>query len=283
MIPLFDKNSVVRALGAAGLLAAVAAAHAADPWAAEVIRYDPGSSPAAGYTAPTMSLGPPTRVTGGFFGFPSNVTMFNPPFGPDEIVSIGEGGHLTVRFDRSISDDPGHLHGVDLIVFGKLAFIDADYPNGRQFSPPLTFGSSPLAVEVSADGQTFVPVARPANALFPTQAWLDAPADGSGTAGVPADFLKPMNPALTLADFSGLSYAQSLARYDGSGGGTPIDLAGTGLAEAWYVRLTLADDGNPDTQLHGEIDALAAVPEPTTAALIGLATLLGRRVRRRGH
>ena len=275
------KNSVmVCLLAASGLTAARAPDAAAAPWADAVVDYAPGTTAQPGYTTPSVALGSPERVTGEIFGFPSNVTMFNPPFGNDEIVSIGEGGHLTVHMGQPVINDPAHLYGVDLIVFGKAAFEDADYPNGQQFNPARLFGSQPLFVEVSADGSSWFPVAPRANSLFPTQGFLDAAANGDGPASNPTNFLRPVNPSLTLADFNGLSYAQSLALYDGSGGGTPIDIGPTGMASVSFVRISLPDDGNPATSLRGEIDAFAAVPEPTSLAFIAC-SLAFLRVRAR--
>jgi hypothetical protein len=49
-----------------------------------------------------------------------------------------------------------------------------------------------------------------------------------------------------------------------------------------YVRIDVLDDGNAGTSLHAEIDGLATVPEPATAALLGLAAVSGL-VRRRGR
>src|SRR5262249_17490178 len=96
-----------------------------------------------------------------------------------------------------------------------------------------------------------------------------------------SNFLRPVNPSLTLADFNGLSYAQSLALYDGSGGGTPIDIGPTGLASVSLVRISLPDDGNPGTSLRGEIHAFASVPEPAGIALIPCSfAFMGARARR---
>jgi hypothetical protein len=244
-----------------------------DPWADAIVSWGPGATPAPGYGDPTTSLGSPERFTGEAFGFDSVVSMFSPPFGPEEIVSIGEGGHLTLFFDEPITDDPSHLYGVDFIVFGNTGFIDFNYPSGQIGSPAALFGLGLATIEVSADGNTFFPVPGLADGLFPTQAYLDSGPFDPVPGLVPTNFQRPVNPALSLNDFSGLSYAQALALYDGSGGGTPVDISSTGLAAASYVRISLADDGDAGTELHAELDAMALVPEPTMAA--PLAALLG--------
>src|SRR5262249_54731462 len=150
---------------ASGLTAALARDAAAAPWADAIVDYSPGTTAQPGYTMPSVALGSPERVTGEIFGFPRHVSMFHPPFGDDEIVSIGEGGHLTIHMGQPVTNDPAHLYGVDLIVFGKAAFQDADYPNGQQYNPARLFGSQPLNVEVSADGTSWFPVAPRANSL----------------------------------------------------------------------------------------------------------------------
>ena len=48
-------------------------------------------------------LGPPSSVTQGEFGGP--VTPFSPPYLLDQILSIGKGGQVTVKFDRPIRNE----------------------------------------------------------------------------------------------------------------------------------------------------------------------------------
>lgn len=253
----------------------------ANPWADEIIDYLAGATANPGFLDPSTALGEPERFTGEGV-FPGAVTMFNPTFGTDEIVSIGEGGHLIVRFDDPILDDPTNPFGVDLIVFGNAGFIDADFPNGTLGDPAALFGAGMATIEVSADGMSFFDAGGFADGLFPTQGYLDVgPFDGV-PGSVPSDFLKPVNPALSLSDFDGLSYAEALALYDGSGGGTPIDIAATGLSAVSYLRVSLADDGDGATALNAEIDAFANVPEPASFGLLVMAglVLFCRRPRR---
>ncbi|MCG8406329.1 MAG: PEP-CTERM sorting domain-containing protein [Phycisphaerales bacterium] len=252
----------------------------AGPWPTSVT-YDPGTTPVAGFTDPTTALGAPERFTGEGV-FPGAVTMFNPAFGTDEIVSIGEGGHLTVSFDEPVQDDPGNLHGVDLIIFGNTGFIDSNFPNGQLGNPAGVFGSGLATVEVSADGTNFFSVDGLADGLFPAQGYLDVTPFQTTPGIVESDFRKPMDPSLTLSDFDGLSYAQALALYDGSGGGTPIDIGTSGLTSISHVRISLADDGDAETSLHAEIDAFVNVPEPASISLLLMAglTVASRRRRR---
>jgi hypothetical protein len=254
----------------------------ANPYASSVVSYVPGSTPVAGYTTPAVALGQPERVTGEGFGFPGVVSMFNPPFGTDEIVSIGEGGQITLKFDTPILNSSANLFGADFILFTNAGFIDTSFPSGQIGSPPGQFGNDDALVEVSADGSTWFTVSTNlADGAFPTQGFLDSGPFDVATGSVPTNFQKPVDPSLTVADFAGLTYAGALALYDGSGGGTPVDIASTGLSSASFVRISVLDDGNALTSLNFELDAISGVPEPMTLGLLSLG-LLGRR-RHRGR
>ncbi len=247
-----------------------------DPWADQVVSYQPGATPVSGFTDPLTALGSPERFTGEG-AFPGVVSMFNPAFGTDEIVSVGEGGHLTISFDSAITDAPGHLFGADFIVFGNSGFIDTAFPAGQQGNPASMFGIGLATIEVSADGVNFIPVPTLADTLFPTQGYLDAGPFDSAAGSIPTNFTRPVDPALTLSDFDGLTFSESLALYDGSGGGTPVDIAASGLASVSFVRISMADDGDSNTALHAEIDAFSVVPEPASALLLIIGAVALRR------
>ena len=245
-----------------GLLLLTAAATAQDPWADQIVSYEPGSGAEPGYTEPAVTLGQPERYTGEG-AWPGAVTPFNPPWLPDEIVSLGAGGHLIVGFDEPITNDATHLFGVDFTIFGNGSFFDADWPNGEVGG---LFEEGPFTVSVSADGTDFIPLDDTCyDALFPTLGYLDlsGPYDPNPGA-VPSNFTKPVDPTLTYDDFAGASFADIVAMYDGSGGGIPFDISATNLSEVYYVRIDVfAGATSP------EFDAFAAVPEPTTALLLG--------------
>lgn len=244
---------------------------AADPWASAVVAYVPGTGVNPQYTDPAAALGPPTRFTGGTL-FPAAVTPFNPPWMPYEIVSIGAGGSLTLRFDTPITNDPAHPFGIDLIVFGNAGFIDTGFPAG--IAGPL-FGAGRGRIEVSGDGVNWFTIPGvEADALYPTLGYADLSDPYATTPGqVLTDFTRPVNPAL---DPTGLTFAQLVAAYDGSGGGAGVDLATVGLTAAPFVRIT-----NPHATGTVEIDALARVPTPGTLLLIFSA--LAPRRRRPSH
>jgi hypothetical protein len=226
-----------------------------DPFADQVISYEPGVNPAAGYTDPTAALGEPARYTGEGFD-PTIVSAFTPPWRPDEIISLGAGGRLVVKFDTPVTNDPDNPYGIDLLVFGNAFFQDS-WPLQHVVAAPASVNSEGGVIEVSVDGETWVTVPDlQADGVYPTEGYLDrtSPIDTQpGT--VLSDFTLPVNPALTLADFEGLAYEQVLDLYAGSGGGMGIDLGALGLEAISYVAVT-----NPADALDTpEIDAIADV------------------------
>jgi hypothetical protein len=238
------------ALGAVCAALPAAAAPADDPFADAWIAYDAGANPAAGYTDPAAALCRPQRFTGEGV-LPGVVSPFNPAFGLDEIVSIGAGGQLVVRFDTPVTDDPDNPFGIDLLIFGNTGFIDADGVVGG------VFGDDGGVVEVSADGIAWTILPATADGLLPTTGYLDAgPYDGDPGAQ-PSTFTTPADPGLTLGDLMGLTCAEVIELYGGAGGGSGIDLAATGLAAISYVRIT--NPGDPAVTPAVEIDALSDV------------------------
>lgn len=238
----------------------------ASPFADEVISYTAGLNVTPGFDDPSRALGIPATSNGDF----GDVTPFNGAFLNSDLVQVGDGGSLVVRFAEPVLDDPLNPFGIDLLVFGNAFFYQPDL-----------FGDSaedlfadPALIEVSQDGAVFAAIAGVfADELFPTSAFTDTPGpfDSGGT--LLSDFTKPVDPAL---DWFGRSYAEMIALYDGSGGGAGVDLAEVGLPWIQYVRIT------PIGGVTAEIDAFADVapaPEPGAALLLlfGLGLMLVRR------
>jgi len=233
----------------------VSSSVAATNYAASVISYDPGVGFAAGYTNASAATGEPSRVN----PYGEAVDPFNPPYGTNDVLSIGAGGSITVKFDRPVFNSPRKQFGVDFIIFGNSGFIitnDYDFETYQWVGEPATdgslFASNPgeTRVSVSADGKTFYaldPETAPvADALFPT--------DSSGRFDV------PVNPALTAADFAGATLADIRALYARSAGGTGYNIgsarnsrgARTSLAWIRYVRVEVISG-------KAEIDGFSAV------------------------
>lgn len=242
-------------------------------FASSVISYNAGTGGASGFNQPTTALGAPSTFTNDP-NFPGPVDPFDPPYLASQIVSIGAGGSLTVQFDTPIRNDAANPFGLDFIVYGNAGFAFNDFNAGTTAGDLLgaaTPGST--RVSVSADNVNYftldTSLAPVVDAYFPT--------DGSGTFGV------PVNPAFgNAASFNGVTLDGIRSKYAGSAGGAGFDLgwardaSGNAVAidQINFVRVEVLSGKT-------EVDGFAAVPEPSTWALLGLgATALLFRKRR---
>jgi hypothetical protein len=235
----------------------VVTSRAADGFADAVVSYDPGTGYVAGFTNVSAVLGEPSRIN----PYGEATDVFDPPYGTDQILSIGAGGSLTVKFKTPVLNHRNNPFGIDFIIFGNSGFIitnDFDI-NFNWIGTPATdgslFGNNPgeTRVSVSRDGKEFY-VLNPA--LAPTVDGL-YPTEGSG------DFHKAVDPTLTQADFSGLTADGIQALYNGSGGGTGYDISWAQdskgrcvrLLEIRFIRVEVLSG-------HSEVDAFSAVFDP---------------------
>ena len=193
------------------------------------------------------------------------------------ITTINPGEYIVVKFDHKVMDYPLNPYGQDLIVFGNSAF---DLEGSATVSDAANMNSLLLTnsgifdevyVSVSQDGQTwysFDPNTGPwVDDLYPTQAYKWDREDAQWT-DTEMDFTKPVDPCLMLADFDGITVADAIDLYDGSGGGTSFDLAqldnyeelivdpNTGYRWIQYVRL---EGGEGIYAIGGQVDAVADV------------------------
>ncbi|MDG2031993.1 MAG: hypothetical protein P8J45_13410 [Phycisphaerales bacterium] len=229
-------------------------------FAVEVVDYERGEGGSDSFSDPTAALGEPTRFSGSMME-PSVVSPFQPAWRSDELVTIGAGGHLVLAFEEPVRDEPTNPFGVDLIIFGNAFFT-----NFSQDSPCVsTLYEEGGLIEVSADGIDFVLIEGvSADGLYPTLGFLDADPLGMEPGDVHSDFTRPVDPALADWMLAGACWDDMLSAYDGSGGGTPIDLADTGLTEIRFVRISTLSDA----LVLPEIDGIADVaPEAATADL----------------
>jgi len=113
-----------------------------DPWADSVVSYS-ATDPVSGFTAPQAALGPPTGLGPG--------VPVNDVNGAKTVVSLGvpttsNRGHITLKFDTPVTDDPANPFGLDCIVYSNAFWVGGD-PQKRFQEPAL--------IEISDDGVTW--------------------------------------------------------------------------------------------------------------------------------
>lgn len=257
-----------------GALLVSATLRAQTPWATNVVEYVQGDAPVDGYTLPDVTLGRPTVMTYADLTetTPSVVVVpVYPPWEFDQIVSIGEGGHLILQLGEPVVNDPRNPYGVDLLVFGNALLTGGGLYDQHQNDPrSYTLSDSPAltdkwgVVSVSEDGQTWYdfPPEQRVGRLMPTlgKIW-------TGTEwGADTDPTLPPDPSLTLSDLANMNLADLCIRYRGGAGGTGFDLhdlvvppGQTPPAEFHYVKISVPDDGEDTTNRRTEIDAVTVV------------------------
>ncbi len=225
-----------------------------------VIAYDTGTGFAAGFTNSAAALGAPTSGTG--------VTPFAPPFAKTQLVSIGAGGEITLQLSQAITDDPSHAYGLDFILFANQFFV-----NSSSGVSGLFYHSASLLVQVSTDDSTWFTL----NPSLAPQAGELYPTSGTGNPQI------PVNPSLTLANFTGQNLAGITALYNGSAGGTGFDLAWAQDINGNNADLTSADYVRIEVQSGVlDLDGVSVVPEPSAwlLALAGTTVLAFYRQRK---
>ncbi len=220
----------------------------ASPYPVEVVDFTPGPGGPEGYDNPNVVLGPPPVQDS--LGYAISTT--SAPWEANDVVSLGNGGSLTVRFDDYVFNNPLDVeYGVDLIVFGNSFFGLDSWPDGviNQL-----YGE-PAKIEVSQNGLDFYEIPSVfADELYPYTSLVGS-------------FLKASPSGI---DFLGRHAADVEADFAGGCGGAQVDIsAALGVTEPldWvqYVRVTdIADDsGIADVVAFSDV-----VPEPATIVLV---------------
>lgn len=242
------------------------------------------------FNDPASALGRPTvDTTGDGFSVPLDepvpLVPVNAAFRAFELVSIGQGGSLTLKFNHPVEDDPCNPHGVDFIVFGNAFQTVGGGQPWQNGDPNSTFVSrnlfsEPAPVSVSQDGLEWFTfdVGPSADSFAPTLGRLYDPknhdrslGDWNEWWGAPTDPTVPLDPTWAPADLMGRTVAEAALLYGGSAGGTGFDLAALGLEWIQYVRI------ENDRSFVPEIDAVADVA-PSSDAPSGNPDLTGNGV-----
>lgn len=274
----------MRTIFSIALISSFAASAIASDYATQVIEYVQGGEIPEDfislfeYDNPLTALGPPTIDTTGDEDYeagtgssqqPVPVVPVYQPFRHYEVVSIGQGGRLVLKFDQPVFDDPLNPCGIDFIIFGNAAQTIMGPQKWRNDDPNLvtvrgiTGLSEPSPVSVSQDGLTWHEFATGPSAddFAPTLGRRYDPANPDPSLpdnqwwGEPTDPTYPLDPTLSAASFGGWTVAQIAVKYGCSAGGTGFDLASVGLPWIQYVRI-VNPEGSGSTP---EIDAVARV------------------------
>ena len=265
---------------------------AESPYAWRVVAADVAAG--GDYGDPANALGAPSRTVPGWGSIPpTTVNPASPAWGPGRLVSLvsargddDTGGSITLEFDHPVVDDPRNPFGLDFIVFGNALhnlggnawFDGVSDPASVRFATDSVV-AEPGRVEVSADGTEWFTFADGpwADDFAPTMGFRYDPDDPDRSLfgdpaytnewwGAPSDATRPVDPALSAADFKGRSLADYARLYDGSAGGTGFDISGFALPRdalgrkfVRFVRITALDPGDET-----DIDAVSDVaPAPS--------------------
>lgn len=278
---------IVCAFGSSTAVRAYDYAYNPSDFATEVVEYVRGSQVPMDwiwhlpFDQPQAALGRPTIDTTGDWSAappetPVAVVPVYPPFRMWELVSIGEAGHLILKFDHAVTNDPRNPCGVDFIVYGNtFQVIDGSQSWLNTDPEQCPIGSAALWAEPGtvSVAQTYDPQ-RPEQTVWHTfthgpGADMFAPTLGriydpehaplgppnNGWWGAPTDPLIPFNPALTPAGFQGQSLAHYARRYGYCAGGTGFNLDDVHLDWFQYIRI----DNPANSGMTPEIDAVADV------------------------
>lgn len=229
-------------------------------FAIEVVDYIAGPG-ADIYDDPSSALGRPSLETGGKV-YPEMVPVV-PVYQPwlaNQLVRLGDGGQLTVKFSHPVENDENNPYGIDFIIFGNAFLVignnqNWDFGNPEDRTVTSAVYAEPGIVSVSQDGNDWY--------YFSSGPYAD---DFAPTAGYRWDNVndawaeqldptRPIDPNLTAAELNGETVAEVIEIYDGSAGGTGFDIAELGLDWIMYVRI----EDDPGSSATTEIDAVADV------------------------
>ena len=221
--------------------AASALAADLDPndFAIEVVGYKDGD--VSSHNDPNTALGRP-GVDTDYFGADRPVVPVYAAWEQDQVVKIGSGGHLVLKFSHKVGDDENNPYGIDFIVFGNT-FQRIGGGVNWEYQDPATVTitsddvyAEPGLVSVSQDGVTWYAYNDPnlpkADTFAPT---LGRTYDPNNTVDAYPGWLNqwwgevtnptvPLDPNLTAGDFVGKTVAEVCEIYGQSAGGTGFDL-----------------------------------------------------------
>ncbi len=250
-------------------------------FAVEVVYFQPGIGiptdriTGQQFNDPNAALGRPViDSTGDNWSIPLSrlipVNPLYPAFRSYEIVTIGYGGELVLKFNHPVSNDANNPFGIDFIIFGNSMnqsangiLYNGNDPNGFGVSSKLS-GEYGI-VSVSQDGivwQSFTDGPY-ADSFAPTLGRtinLNTPDPGLGSWnqwwGEPTNPTLPLDPNFQTIHSGTESLLDLCKNYGQSAGGTGFDLERLTPPLSWFQYIKVEAPSNGNTP---EIDAVADV------------------------
>jgi hypothetical protein len=264
----------------------------ASDFATEIINYVEGEGVPIDFeyytpfNHPEYALGRPTIDTTGDYNAgspedPVTVIPVYPALRVWEMVSIGEGGELILKFDHQVANDPRNPAGIDLIIFGNAGqslggywedgdpaatIINSTYVQEEpgtvyvaQYHDPQNPGQTTWYQFPDNAADTWAPTLG--RIYDPENAPPEQP--NNGYWGAETNPLIPFNPLLGPNDFYGETVAYAAQQYGYCAGGTGFDLAKLELDWIQYVRITNAQDSGytPEIDAVADVDPDAPAPD----------------------
>lgn len=242
----------------------------ANDFAWQVINYSPGLG-ARFFTYPQAALGRPAVDTD-YYGSNRPVVPVFPQWKPTDVVTVGVGGQLALKFNHKVCDDEKNPYGFDFIVFGNAMFI-IDGSSLYDYSDPCSnfLKSGQVRAElgkvsVSQDGITWFSFddGPYADSFAPTLGRIFDPNNPVYYPGWEnlwwsgeTDPTLPLDPNVDPNDFAGKSLAELCFAYGKSAGGTAFDLKN--LAD--FNKLTIDPNSGQRWIQYIKIECLDTDPE----------------------
>jgi len=255
-------------------------------FAGEVISYNAGLG-AGYYILPASALGRPREDTD-YLGALRPIVPVYPQWLHGDIVTIGVGGSLTLKFNHKVADDENNPYGYDFIIFGNsmtalIGGIDWQYGDPQQAILLNGLVNSEIGlVSVSQEGCVWFTFEQGpyADTFAPTLGRVYEPNDPNQSYvgwnnlwwGQLTDPTLPLDPNVRGEDFAGKSLAELCLSYGKSAGGTAFDLKSlssedynaletdpqTGKKWIQYIIIECTST-NPSAGVLPEIDAVSDV------------------------
>lgn len=264
-------------------LALCAGVAAANPFASSVVSYDPGPGQFVGnpmYNDPSKCLGAPKGLA---VSIPDN----------SSIVTLGDGGSVTLAFAGPVHDNPRNPYGLDFIVFSnaqfvggnpgfrwqELAFVEisqngADWylilpsilpsqlrggiDTGNSYTPVCGYAEYTPTMGLPQVVNPGAGISRTAEELYTVPDRPSIPGDESSIA---FDYVSGGGDAMDIA-WAVAQVSPGVPAFDGSGNPIPANIG-------WfrYIRITdalVGDKLSNEGEISAEIDAVSEVRQAMT-------------------